>query len=161
MEAVKRLDRFNLICSITWDDLKTGQHIVSLAEQEIFVTSWDITNQLKRKRVKFNERTMRRHLNKAEAKYKRSVSKPLVTESHRENRSKSAQDHKLRTRTKWSFVTWPLFGWIPLKNWFRTYLEKGISYELSSILSRSMFEVSSRVKIFLASSVLIRAEMRN
>jgi len=48
---------------------KQDQQIVSLAEQQTFVTSRDITNQINRKGATINERTVRRRLNEAGAKY--------------------------------------------------------------------------------------------
>ena len=73
---------------------KQDQQILSLAEQQTFVTSRDITNQLNRKRVKINVRTVRRRLNEGEGRYNRPLLKPLLTENHRINRLKWAHDYK-------------------------------------------------------------------
>ena len=61
---------------------KQDQRVVSLAEQQTFVTKRDITNQLNRKRLKIDEKTVGRRLNEAAAKYNRPLSKPLLTENH-------------------------------------------------------------------------------
>ena len=42
---------------------KQDQQILSFAEQQTFITTRDITNQLNRKRTKINERMTRRRLN--------------------------------------------------------------------------------------------------
>ena len=73
---------------------KQDQQILSLAEQQTFVTSRDITNQLNRKRVKINERTVRRRLNEGGGRYNQPLLKPLLTENHRINRLKWAHDYK-------------------------------------------------------------------
>jgi transposase len=80
---------------------KQDQRIVSLAEEETFITARDIANNLNRKQVVLSERTVRRRLNEAGAKYNRTMSKPLLTERHRENRLKWAQDHK---NTNWDQI---------------------------------------------------------
>ena len=64
---------------------KQDQQIVSLAEQQTFVTSQNITNQLNRTRVKINERTVRRSLNEAAIKYNRLLLKSSLTANHRKN----------------------------------------------------------------------------
>ena len=95
METVKRSERFSSNWPTTCNDSKTGSaRFSSLAEQRTFVTSRDITNQLNRKRVKINERTVRRHLNEGGGRYNRPLLKPLLTENHRTNRLKWAHDHK-------------------------------------------------------------------
>ena len=73
---------------------KQDQQILSLAEQQTFVTSRDITNQLNRKQVKINERTVQRRLNEGGGRYNRPLLKPLLTENHRINRLKWAHDYK-------------------------------------------------------------------
>ena len=73
---------------------KQDQRIVALAEQQTFVTARDIANQLQRKQVVISERTVQRRLNEAGAKYNRPISKPLLTERHRERRLQWAQDHQ-------------------------------------------------------------------
>ena len=73
---------------------KQDQRIVSLAEEQTFITARDITNKLKRKQVVVSERTVQRRLNDAGAKYNRPMSKPLLTEHHRDNRLKWAQDYE-------------------------------------------------------------------
>jgi transposase len=80
---------------------KQDQQIISLAEQQTFITSRDITNKLNRKGVMINERTVQRRLNEAGARYNRPLSKPLLTEVHRKNRLKWARDHK---DTNWEQV---------------------------------------------------------
>jgi transposase len=73
---------------------KQDKKIVSVAERQTFVTSRDITNRLAKTGVNVSERTVRRRLNEAGAKYNQPLSKPLLTEGHREKRLKWAQDHK-------------------------------------------------------------------
>jgi transposase len=73
---------------------KQDQRIVSLAEKQTFITAGDIVNQLNLKQVVVSERTVRRRLNEAGAKYNRPMSKSLLTERHRENRLKWAQNHQ-------------------------------------------------------------------
>ena len=85
-------DRTGRACATT---PKQDQQIISLVEQQIFVTSRSITSQLNRKRVKFNEKTVRRRFNEAGTKYSWPLSKPLLTENHRMNRLKWAQDQKV------------------------------------------------------------------
>ena len=80
---------------------KQDQRIVSLAEEETFITARDIANNLNRKQVVITERTVQRQLNEAGAKYNRPMSKPLLTERHRENRLQWAQDHE---NTNWDQV---------------------------------------------------------
>jgi len=80
---------------------KEDQQVVALAEQQTFVTSRDIANQLNKKGVKINERTVQRRLNEAGAKYNRPLSKPLLTESHREKRLEWAEDQRT---TNWDQV---------------------------------------------------------
>ncbi|CAF1514028.1 unnamed protein product [Adineta ricciae] len=70
------------------------QRIVSLADQQTFVTVQDIANQLKRERVNVSERTVRRCLNEAGAKYNKPISKPLLTEHHQERRLEWALTHQ-------------------------------------------------------------------
>ena len=66
---------------------KQDQQIASIDEQQIFVTSRDITTE--------NEsRLKRERCDEAEAKYSRPLSKPLLTENHRMNRLKWTKDHK-------------------------------------------------------------------
>jgi transposase len=77
------------------------QRIVSLAEQQTFVTAQDIANQLERERVVVSERTVQRRLNEAGAKYNRPMSKPLLTKHHQERRLKWARDHQ---NTDWNQV---------------------------------------------------------
>ena len=60
------------------------QRIVSLADQQTFVTAQDIANQLKQEGVVVRERTVQRCLNEAGAKYNKPISKPLLTEHHQE-----------------------------------------------------------------------------
>jgi hypothetical protein len=80
---------------------KQDKKIVSLANEEIFITSRDIHNKLKRKRIDINERTVRRRLHEAGAKFSRPLSKPLLTDKHRNNRLKWAQ---AQTATNWDHV---------------------------------------------------------
>jgi len=80
---------------------KQDQQVVSLAERQTFVTSRDIMNQLENKGVKIDERTVRRRLHEAGAKYNKPLSKPLLTENHRDKRLKWAED---QTTTNWDQV---------------------------------------------------------
>ena len=73
---------------------KQDQQILSLAEQQTFVTSRDITNQLNRKRVKINEQTVQRRLNEGGGRDNRPLLKPLLTGNHRINRLKWGDDYK-------------------------------------------------------------------
>ncbi|CAF1258371.1 unnamed protein product [Didymodactylos carnosus] len=73
---------------------KQDQRIVSLAEEQTFVTIQDVAHQMKRKRVEISERTVRRRLKEAGAKYNRPLAKPLLTERRRENRLKWAREHQ-------------------------------------------------------------------
>ena len=70
------------------------QRIVSLGDQQTFVTAQDIANQLKREQVVVSERTVRRRLNEAGAKYNKPISTPLLTEHHPERRLKRALTHQ-------------------------------------------------------------------
>ena len=70
------------------------QRTVLLADRQTFVTAEDIANQLKRERVVVSERTVRRRLNDAGAKYNKPISKPLLTEHHQETRLKWALTHQ-------------------------------------------------------------------
>ena len=56
---------------------------------------------MKRKRVEISERIVRRRLKEAGVKYNRLIAKPLLTERHRENRLKWAQEHQA---TNWDQV---------------------------------------------------------
>jgi transposase len=67
---------------------KQNQQILSLTEQQTFVTSRDITNKINKKGVKIDERTVRRRLNEAGAKYTQPLLKPLLTEGHRKKQLK-------------------------------------------------------------------------
>ena len=73
---------------------KQDQRILSLAEEQTFVTARDVAHRMKRKRVEISERTVRRRLKEAGAKYNRPIAKSLLTERHRENRLKWAQEHQ-------------------------------------------------------------------
>lgn len=73
---------------------KQDQQIVSLAEQQTFITSQDITNRMNRRGVIINERTVQRRLNEAGARYNRPLSKPLLDETHRKNRLAWARKHE-------------------------------------------------------------------
>jgi len=117
---------------------KHHQQIVSLAEQQTFVTSRDITNQLNKKGVNINETTVRRRLNEAGAKYNGPLSKPLLTETHREKRLKWAEDHRT---TNWDQAIFSDRSTIRLNSvkGFVWNLPKNKLCELSSILSKSMF----------------------
>src|ERR1700722_16648611 len=77
---------------------KQDQKIVSLVNEETFITSRDIHNKLKRKRIDINERKVRHRLHEAGAKSSRPLSKPLRTDKHRNNRLKWAQ------ATNWDHV---------------------------------------------------------
>ncbi|CAF3368546.1 unnamed protein product [Rotaria socialis] len=80
---------------------KQDQRIISLAEEQPFVTAQDVTNQLERRGGAVSERTIRRRFNEAGARYSRPMSKPLLTERHRQNRLRWAQHHKT---TDWNQV---------------------------------------------------------
>ena len=80
---------------------KQDQQVIALAEKETFVTSQDITNRLNKKGLDISQRTVRRRLNEAGAKYNRPLSKPLLTENHREKRLKWAEDQRT---TDWNQV---------------------------------------------------------
>ena len=79
---------------------KQDQQVIALSEKETFVTSQDITNRLNKKGLDISHRTVRRRLNEAGAKYNRPLTKPLLTENHREKRLKWAEDQRLRIGTK-------------------------------------------------------------
>ena len=80
---------------------KQDQRIISLAKEKIFITAQYISNKLNRQEVVVSGRTVRRRLNKADARYNRPMSKPLLTERHRKNRLRWAQHHKA---TDWNQV---------------------------------------------------------
>jgi transposase len=80
---------------------KQDEQVLSLADQQMFVTSRDIQNQLKRKGAEISERTVRRRLNEAGAKFSPPMSKPLLTEGHQKNRLKWAEAH---LATNWDQV---------------------------------------------------------
>lgn len=80
---------------------KQDEKIVSLANEETFITSHDIHDKLKGKRVDINARTIRRRLHEAGAKFSRPLSKPLLTNKHRTNRLEWAQ---AQTATNWDHV---------------------------------------------------------
>jgi transposase len=80
---------------------KQDEKILSLAGDEMFATSSDIEDRLKKKRAKISQRTIRRRLREAGAKYGLPMSKPLLTEGHRKNRLKWAKRHRL---TDWDRV---------------------------------------------------------
>jgi Transposase len=77
------------------------QQVVALVEQQMFVTSEDIMKQLNKKGVEISQRTVRRRLNEAGAKYNKPLSKPLLTDNHREKRLKWAEDQRA---TDWNQV---------------------------------------------------------
>ena len=93
-KQLKNLNHSNQTGRVRATALKQDQQIISLAEQQTFVTSRDATNQLNRKRVKINERTLQRRLNEAGTKHNRPLSKSLLTRSHRMSRLKWAQYHR-------------------------------------------------------------------
>lgn len=72
---------------------KVDQEIVSRASQQTFVTSRAIQNQLKRQHVEISDRTVRRRLSEAGAKFGLPMSKPLLTDQHQENRLTWAHAH--------------------------------------------------------------------
>lgn len=72
---------------------KQDQQILSMANQQISVTSRDIENRLKRKGVRISQRTVRRRLNEAGAKFSPPMSKPLLNSDHQNNRLKWAEEH--------------------------------------------------------------------
>lgn len=80
---------------------KQDQQVIALAEQQTFITSQGIANKLNKKGVEISQRTVRRRLNEAGAKYNQPLSKPLLTDNHREKRLKWAQDQR---STDWNQV---------------------------------------------------------
>ncbi len=80
---------------------KQEKKILSLADSEMFATNSDIGDRMKEKRAKISQRTVRRRLPEAGAKYNLPMSKPLLTEGHRKNRLKWAKRHRF---TDWSRV---------------------------------------------------------
>ncbi|CAF1556304.1 unnamed protein product [Adineta ricciae] len=77
---------------------KQDQQVVALAEQQTFVTSENIAKQLNKKGVKISQRTVRRRLNEAGAKYNKPLSKPLLTDNHREKRKGEKSDFQARNQ---------------------------------------------------------------
>ena len=73
---------------------KQDQRILSLAEEQTFATAQDVAHQMKRKRVEISELIVRRRLKEVGAKYNGPIAKPLLTECHRENCLKWAQEHQ-------------------------------------------------------------------
>lgn len=73
---------------------KQDEEILSLADQKMFATSGDIQDRLKAKRARISQDTIRRRLHEAGAKYGPPISKPLLTEKHRSDRLKWAEDHQ-------------------------------------------------------------------
>ena len=64
-----------------------------MANQQISVTSRDIENCLKIKGVRISQRTIRRRLNEAGAKFSPPMPKPLLNNDHQNNRLKWAKEH--------------------------------------------------------------------
>ena len=72
------------------------EQIVSLAEQQTFVTAREIANELRQTGATVNERTMiQRRLSEAGVKYNRPLSKPLITKVHRKTGLKIKQSYEL------------------------------------------------------------------
>ncbi|CAM4744983.1 unnamed protein product [Rotaria magnacalcarata] len=98
---LKRCMQFKALSDSTRSDRprrttpKQNQRVILLAEEQTFVTAQDIANKLKLQQVVVSDRTVQRHLNEAGAKYNRPMSKPLLTEHHRQSRLKWAQHHKV------------------------------------------------------------------
>ena len=91
METVKKFEQFKSNWSSTCNDSKTGSaNCLARRTTDIHYKQ----RHHNRKQAKINERTVRRCLNEAEAKYNRPLLKPLLTENHRMNRLKWAQDHR-------------------------------------------------------------------
>jgi transposase len=80
---------------------KQDKKILSLANEEMFATTSDIEDRLKKKRPKISRTTVWRRLREARAKYDLPMSKPLLTEDHRKSRLKWAKRHRL---TNWDRV---------------------------------------------------------
>ena len=154
METVKNLNDRDRTGRAGATIPKQDQQIVLLAEQQTFITSRDITNQLNRKRVRIDERTAGRRSNEAGAKYKRSLSKPLLTENHQMNRFKWTQDHKVMDYNQMIFSDETTIRLNCVKELLWNLPGQERSCELSRIQSKSMFEVASQVKASVASSVL-------
>ena len=133
---------------------KQDKQILSFVEQQTFVTSRDITNQLNRKRVKINERTVRRRLNEGGGRCNRPLLKPLLTENHRINRLKWAHDYKAMDWNQVIFTDETTVRLNCVKGMVWNLPEKKRSCEPSSIQLKSMFGVASQVKDSVGSSVL-------
>jgi transposase len=80
---------------------KQNKKILSLADKELFATSSDIEERLKKKGPKISQRPVRLRLRESRAKYNLPMSKPLLTEGQRKNRLKWAKRHRL---TNWDRV---------------------------------------------------------
>ena len=80
---------------------KQDKKILSLANKELFATSGDIEDSLKKKGPKISQRTIRRRLRESRAKYSLPMSKPLLSEDHRKYRLKWAKRYRF---TNWDRV---------------------------------------------------------
>ena len=80
---------------------KQDKQVLSLADQQMFITSRDIQNQMKRKGAEISERTVWHRLNEAGAKFSPPMLKPLLKEGHQMNCLKWAEAHMA---TNWDQV---------------------------------------------------------
>lgn len=80
---------------------KQDEQILSLADKDLFATSGDIEDRLKKKGLKISQRTVRRRLHEGGGKYNLPMSKPLLSEDQRKNRLKWAKHHRF---TNWDRV---------------------------------------------------------
>lgn len=70
------------------------KRILKMAAKKHDVTSNEIQKKLEKKGVKVSSRTVRRRLGEFGGKFKKEISKPLLSERHRKNRFKWAKEHK-------------------------------------------------------------------
>jgi transposase len=70
---------------------KVDQRIVDLASSDNIVTTRDIQHALKRENKEVSQETIRRRLKEPGAKFSAPLSKPLLTEKHRQNRLRWAE----------------------------------------------------------------------
>ena len=156
METVNKFQRFRSNWSSMCKDSKTGSIKLSRLTDNRHSLQAEISQQ------KNESRLTRARCDEARAKYNRPLSKTLLTESHRTNHLKWAQDHEAM-------------------NWNQVFLFRRDNYlsklrqrigleltgkkrlcELSSASNQSQcFGVASQVKVLVASSVLNKIEMQN
>ena len=66
---MQRFDRFTTISKATCNSTEDDQQIIQIAEQETFATRHDMKEDLDMRGVEVTERTIRRRLNEAGAKF--------------------------------------------------------------------------------------------